>query len=61
MHALPASRSGLQRLINIHRRRFRTAENLNHYSPRDLERAERCDVKFALGAVRSQTELRLPR
>ena len=51
MHTSQSARTGLQRLIDCHRRKFRIPENLDHYSPRDLERAERRYLKFVLGTT----------
>jgi hypothetical protein len=42
--------SGKEKLLDYHRKRFRTPENLNHYSPEDYELAERKFLKcFVLG------------
>ena len=39
---------GLKSLIEKYRRLFRTPENLNHYSTKDLKEAERKFLKFSL-------------
>ena len=44
------AKSGKEKLLEYHRKQFRTPENLNHYSPEDYELAERKFLKcFVLG------------
>lgn len=52
------SQDGLQRLIDRHRKVFRTPENINYYSTEDFLAAERKFLKFALLNGES---LRVPR
>jgi hypothetical protein len=39
------AKSGKERLLEYHRKLFRTPENLNHYSPEDYELAEKKFLK----------------
>ena len=44
------AKSGKEKLLEYHRKQFRTPENLNHYSPEDYELAEKKFLKcFVLG------------
>ena len=40
--------SGKKRLIRQYRKKFRTRENLNHYSDKDFRAAEKKYLKFCL-------------
>jgi len=40
---------GIKLLLEKYRKKFRIAENLNHYSEENYKRAERKYLKFALG------------
>jgi hypothetical protein len=52
----PDGNESLKLLIEYYRNEFRTSENLNHYSPKDLKIAERRFLKFKLdGKLRSSS------
>lgn len=40
---------GLELILKKYREKFRTSENLNHYSDEDLKKAEKKFIKFVLG------------
>jgi hypothetical protein len=42
-------KNGIKLLLEKYRKKFRIAENLNHYSEENYKRAERKYLKFALG------------
>lgn len=44
----PSSDTGIRRLIKTYLRWFRIPENLEHYAPEDLARAEKQFVKHCL-------------
>jgi len=39
---------GMQRIVKEYRRQFRIPENLNHYSKKDFQEAEKKFLKFCL-------------
>jgi hypothetical protein len=41
--------NGIKRLVEKYRKKFRIAENFNHYSEENYKIAERKYLKFALG------------
>lgn len=53
--------AGIEKIVQISRRMFRTPENLLHYDDKDFEEAERKFVKFMLqsGGFRSMETARL--
>ncbi len=40
--------TGKKRLISVYKKKFRTRENLNHYSDKDFKAAEKKYLKFCL-------------
>ncbi len=44
----PDATNGMDRLVEKYRRQFRIPENLNYYSERDFQRAERAYLRFCL-------------
>lgn len=43
-----AATNGMDRLVEKYRQQFRIPENLNYYSERDFERAERAYLRLCL-------------
>lgn len=48
MNKVQREKTGINLLLKRYRRMFRTPENLNHYSKKDYEKAERKFIKYIL-------------
>ena len=44
----PVDRNGLERLLDRFRNAFRIPENLNHYSKKDFQKAEKKYIKYCI-------------